>query len=115
MPFLIIETRHRIPVCEGCAATAKAEYLSHCRVEANDQCGEPAETDGIPVVRMVRRVDPAELIRRKAEHFEVLLGLLKVHASAPDPTAPNLAFWRTRAKLAIAAAEAILAGEPDPA
>jgi hypothetical protein len=50
-----------------------------------------------------------ELIQRKADHFEVLLGLLKVFAHAPD--AP---FWRQRLNAAITKAEAILAGQPDP-
>jgi hypothetical protein len=50
-----------------------------------------------------------ETIHRKADHFETLLGILKLLAHAPD--AP---FWRQRADAAILKAEAILAGAPDP-
>ncbi|WP_348265977.1 hypothetical protein [Aliihoeflea sp. 2WW] len=52
-------------------------------------------------------------MRRKAQHFEVLLGLLKMFAAA-DPAAPELALWRRRAVSAIAKAEAIMAGARDP-
>lgn len=55
-----------------------------------------------------------ESLQRKAEHFEVLLGLLKIfaHASEGDP-ADDLTS-RRRADAAIAKAEAILAGARDP-
>ena len=56
-----------------------------------------------------------EMIQRKADHFEALLGILKILAHAPDVTAPDAPFWRPRADAAIAKAEAILAGAPDPA
>ena len=49
-----------------------------------------------------------EMLQRKADHYETLLGILKVLAHTPE--AP---FWRERADAAIANAEAILAGAPD--
>jgi hypothetical protein len=55
-----------------------------------------------------------EQIQRKASHFEVLLGLLKVFAHAPDARPPDEPLWRQRLDAAIAKAEAILAGAPDP-
>jgi hypothetical protein len=55
-----------------------------------------------------------EQIQRKAGHFEVLIGLLKVFAHAPDAGPPDGPFWRERLDGAIAKAEAILADEPDP-
>ena len=55
-----------------------------------------------------------EQIQRKAGHFEVLLGLLKVFAHAPDAEPSDGPFWRQRLDGAITKAEAILAGEPDP-
>ena len=48
-----------------------------------------------------------EMLQRKADHYETLLGILKFLAPAPE--AP---FWRERADAAIAKAEAILAGAP---
>jgi hypothetical protein len=55
-----------------------------------------------------------EALRRKAEHFEVLLGLLKVFALPTDGDPTDEPFWRQRAYAAIAKAEAILAGARDP-
>jgi hypothetical protein len=55
-----------------------------------------------------------EQIQRKADHYEVLLGLLKVFAQAPDAGPPDGPFWRQRLDAVIAKAEVILAGEPDP-
>jgi hypothetical protein len=49
-----------------------------------------------------------EMLQRKADHYETLLGILKVLARTPE--AP---FWRERAEAAIAKSEAILAGAPD--
>lgn len=56
-----------------------------------------------------------EQVQRKAEHFEVLLGLLKVFAHVPENGSADVAAWRDRADAAIAKAEAILAGQDDPA
>jgi hypothetical protein len=55
-----------------------------------------------------------ELVRRKADQFELMLGMLKILAHADDLQAPDLPTWLPRARALIAKAEAILAGEPDP-
>lgn len=55
-----------------------------------------------------------ETLQRKAEHFEVLLGLLKVFALPSDCGLVDEPFWRQRAHAAIGKAEAILAGARDP-
>ena len=55
-----------------------------------------------------------EALRRKAEHFEVVLGLLKVFALPSDGGPTDEPFWRQRAYASIAKAEAILAGARDP-
>jgi hypothetical protein len=55
-----------------------------------------------------------ESLQRKAEHFEVVLRLLKVFALPHDGGLADEPFWRQRAHAAIAKAEAILAGAPDP-
>ena len=51
---------------------------------------------------------PSLRSQRKADHYETLLGILKVLAHAPE-----VPFWRERADTAIAKAGAILAGAPD--
>lgn len=50
----------------------------------------------------------------RAEHFEVLLGLLKIFAHAPEGDPADDLAWRHRAHAAIVKAEAILAGARDP-
>ncbi len=55
-----------------------------------------------------------EMLCRKAEHFEVLLGLLKILASDSEEAAQDIRYWRRRSAQAIAKAEAILAGARDP-
>ena len=51
-------------------------------------------------------------LQRKAEHFEILLGLLELFARPPDTGLDT--FWRRRRHAAIQKAEAILAGARDP-
>nr|WP_249794146.1 hypothetical protein [Bradyrhizobium sp. BRP56] len=55
-----------------------------------------------------------EQVQRKAGHFEVLLGLLKILTHLPEAGSVDVELWRRRADAAIAKAEAILAGEDDP-
>lgn len=52
--------------------------------------------------------------QRKIDHFETLLGVLKLLLQEESLTAAKLAFWRQRAEHAIAKAEAIMASAPDP-
>jgi hypothetical protein len=56
----------------------------------------------------------SEAIRRKADHFETLLGALKILAHVENLSAPDLPYWLPKARAAIAKAEAILASAPDP-
>jgi hypothetical protein len=51
----------------------------------------------------------SEAIRRKADHFETLLGVLKILAHVENLSAPDLPYWLPKARAAIAKAEAILA------
>ncbi len=55
-----------------------------------------------------------ETLHRRAEHFETLLGILKILAHQPDGRTDR-AYWRDGAEAAIAKADAILAGLADPA
>ncbi len=82
-------------------------YISGIWRGANAACEAPA-------VRVPSQFGQSQ--QRKADHFEALLGMLKVllNAAGPDLTPAKLAFWGRRAERAIAKAEAILAGDPDP-
>jgi len=55
-----------------------------------------------------------EDVQRKADHFETLLGVLKVLAHSAKGEPSDSPFWRQRADAAIAKAKAILAGACDP-
>jgi hypothetical protein len=56
-----------------------------------------------------------ETLQRKADHFEAVLGMLKVLAQAAETGSREVQLWRRHATAAIAKAEAILAHGPDPA
>lgn len=130
MPSFTIETTYRIPIYRQRSYQADT-LVEACRlaIEDDDWDGqkEDYETAGETYVSGVWSGEVAaysvpllpipshfgETIQRKAEHFEVLLGLLKIfRAAEADPT-QDLA-WRRRADAAIAKAEAILAGARDP-
>ena len=132
MPLFTIERTYRLPVFRQ--RTYDAETLDHaCRlaVADDDWSGEKADVEASGdtfVTGVWPGADAAyqgsaapipsqfrEAIQRKADHFEALLGILKVLAHAPAVTSPDAAFWRPRAEAAVAKAEAILAGAPDPA
>lgn len=55
-----------------------------------------------------------EIIQRKAAHFEVLFGLLKIVVADQTAERRTDAYWLARANAAVAKAEAILAGARDP-
>lgn len=131
MPIFTIEATYRIPIYRQ--RSYEADTLAEaCRlaIEDDDWEGqkEDYETAGETYVTGAWAGDvspysvPAlavpshfgESVQRKAEHFEVLLGLLKVFAHAPDGDLPDHPAWRQRADAAIAKAEAILAGARDP-
>jgi hypothetical protein len=126
MPRFTIETTYRLPVYRQ--RTYEAETLeAACRLAANDDdwseqkedyesSGETYVTGAWPGEDTAYRVGAltvpsrfGEMLQRKADHFEILLGILKLLAHAPDAS-----FRRQRADAAIAKADAILAGAPDP-
>ncbi|MBX9841312.1 MAG: hypothetical protein K2Z80_05840 [Xanthobacteraceae bacterium] len=55
-----------------------------------------------------------EAIQRKAAHFEVLFGLLKIVVADQVAQRQTDAYWLARASAAVAKADAILAGARDP-
>lgn len=131
MPIFTIESTYRIPIYRQRRYEADA-LAEACRlaIEDDDWEGqkEDCETAGETYVTGAWAGDvspysvPAlavpshfgESVQRKAEHFEVLLGLLKVFAHPPEGALTDEASWRQRAQAAIAKAEAILAGARDP-
>jgi hypothetical protein len=131
MPAFTIETTYRLPVYRQ--RSYEAENLdAACALAIADEGWDDEKSDvetsgdtyvtgaweGRDAAHRGRALGiPSqfgEQIQRKADHYEVLLGLLKVFAQAPDAGPPDGPFWRQRLDAAIARAEAILAGEPDP-
>jgi len=131
MPIFTIEATYRIPIYRQ--RRYEADTLAEaCRLAIEDDDWEGQKEDyeaagetyvtgawagdvspySVPALAVSSHF--GESVQRKAEHFEVLLGLLKIfaHASEGDPV-DELA-WRDRAHAAIAKAEAILAGARDP-
>lgn len=130
MPIFTIETAHDVPVYR--LRSYEADTVSQaCRLAVEDcdwsirkiSHDTPGETfvsgvwEGTRAPHSARNLpipsQYGEIMRRKAQHFEVLLGLLKMFAAA-DPAAPELALWRRRAVSAIAKAEAIMASAREP-
>ncbi len=131
MPFFTIEATYHIPVYRQ--RTYEADTVDQaCRraIEDDDwsdqkedfeSSGETYVTGAWPGSDSAYRVTAllvptqfGETVQRKADHFETLLGILKVLALAPDGAASDPPFCRQRADAAIAKAEAIIAAARDP-
>ncbi len=132
MPSFTIETTYHLPVYRQ--RTYDAETIDQaCRLAIADEGWSDEKSDvessgdtyvtGIWFGTDAAYHGPAapipshfqETMQRKADHFETLLGILKLLAHTPDATTAEAPFWRSRAEAAIAKAEAILASAPDPA
>ena len=129
MPIFTIETTHRLPVYRQRSYDA-ASLAEACRLAVADDDWDNEKQDyesagetyvtGIwegpdTAYKGATALVPShyrETVQRKADHFEVLLGLVKVLCG--DDEALDRAYWRERALPAIAKAEAILAGARDP-
>ncbi len=131
MPDFTIETTYPLPVFRH--RTYAADTLeAACRAAIDDDSWEIAEKDfdssgpvhvtGIwdgthaayagPPLQIPQQFD--EPVQRRARHFEILLGLLKMLLNDISSARPPLSDWLARSAWAIARGEAILAGEPDP-
>lgn len=130
MPLFTIESTYRLPVYRHRSYEA-ASLTEACRLAIEDDDWESAKRDyesagetyltGAWVgadgayrghaLRVPTHFD--ETVQRKAVHFEVLLGLVKMLSGVGD--AKQSACWAGRATSAVAKAEAILAGTRDPA
>jgi hypothetical protein len=129
MPLFTIESTYRLPVYRHRTYEA-ASLAEACRLAIEDDDWENETRDyesagethvtgawegrdcaySGPSLLVPSHFD--ETVQPKADHFEVLLGLVKVLGSAHD--AASRAYWGDRAALAVAKAEAILAGARDP-
>jgi hypothetical protein len=131
VPTFTIETTYHLPIYRH--RTYEADTLDEaCRlaIEDDDWSDEKSDVDnsGETYVSGVwQGADAAyrgralpipsqfsEATRRKADHFETLLGVLKILAHVENLGAPDLPYWRPKAQAAIAKAEAILSSAPDP-
>ncbi|MBY5848043.1 hypothetical protein E0H46_37815 [Rhizobium leguminosarum bv. viciae] len=131
MPDFTIETTYHLPVFRH--RTYQADTLdAACRAAIEDDSWDIAEKDfdssgpiyvtGIwegahaayagPPVQIPPQFD--EPVRRRARHFEILLGLLKILFDDVRAARPPSLDWLARSAWAIARGEAILAGDPDP-
>jgi hypothetical protein len=129
MPIFTIETTYRLPVYRQ--RSYGAESLDEvCRLAVEDDARDNEKRDyesagetyvtGVWEGRDTAYSGPSvpvpshcrETVQRKADHFEVLLGLVKVLSGAAE--ASDRSYWQDRAVSAIAKAEAILAGVRDP-
>ncbi|MGO3931356.1 hypothetical protein [Rhodopseudomonas pseudopalustris] len=128
MPIFTIETTYRLPVYRQRSYEA-ADLAAACRLAVEDDDWDGAKHDhetvgetyvtGVWEGRDAAYSGPSapvpshyrETVQRKADHFEVLLGLVKVLSGAE---ASDRAYWQDRAVSAIAKAEAILVGARDP-
>ncbi|MBY5523546.1 hypothetical protein HFO60_27345 [Rhizobium leguminosarum] len=131
MPDFIIETTYHLPVFRR--RTYEAGTLDEaCRAAIDDDSWDIAEEDfdssgaihitGIwdgahaayagPPIQIPQLFD--EPVQRRARHFEILLGLLKILFDDVRAARPPSFDWLDRSVWAIARGEAILAGDPDP-
>lgn len=131
MPDFTIETTYHLPVFRH--RTYAADTLDEaCRTAVADDNWDIAEEDfdssgaihvtGIwdgahaayagPPVQIPPQFD--EPVQRRARHFEILLGLLKIFSDDAHAARPPSLDWLARSAREIARGEAILGNAPDP-
>lgn len=131
MPTYTVETTYRVPVyrqrtyeaaapAEACRQAIEDDDWSNDKLDY-EAAGETYVT-GIwlgadaaysgETVPVPSHFD--ETIQRKATHFEVMFGLLKIVVADQIARRPTDAYWLARANATVAKAEAILAGARDP-
>jgi hypothetical protein len=131
MPTYTVETTYRVPVyrqrtyeaatpAEACRRAIEDDDWSNDKLDY-EAAGETYVTgiwigadaaysgEAVPVPSHFD-----ETIQRKAAHFEVLFGLLKIVVADQISQRGTDAYWLARANAAVAKAEAILAGARDP-
>jgi hypothetical protein len=131
MPAYTIETTYRVPVYRQRTYHA-ATPAEACRqaIDDDDWSGDKLDYESAGetyVTGIWLGADAAysgaavavpshfdETMRRKAAHFEVLFGLLKIVIADQIAERQTDAYWLARANAAVAKAEAILADARDP-
>lgn len=131
MPAYTVETTYRVPVyrqrtydaatsAEACRQAIEDDDWSNDKLDY-EAAGETYVTGiwlGTDAAYSGKTVPiPShfdETIQRKAAHFEVLFGLLKIVVADQAAQRPTDAYWLARATAAIAKAEAIIEGARDP-
>ena len=132
MPRYTIETvrhliarRHRTyraaTVAEACRQAVEDKDWSAETLD-REHAGEPFVAGIWKVADVASSCPPipipshyGETIHRQARHFEILLGLLKMLLADIRAGRPSSGQWIKRTTLAVAQAEAIMAGARDPA
>lgn len=131
MPDYTIETTYHLPVfrhrtyrADTCDAACRAAVEDNDWDDARHDYETAGETHvtGIwqgtdaayraPAITI--RPEFKETVQSKAVHFEILLGVLKIILADIRSDRPTASDWVARASCAVARAEAILAGAPDP-
>jgi hypothetical protein len=131
MPAYTIETTYRVPVyrqrtydaatpAEACRQAIEDDDWSNDKLDY--ECAGETYVTGIwlgadaaysgATVSIPSHFD--ETIQRKAAHFEVLFGLLKIVVADQIAERRTDTYWLARANAAVAKAKAILVGARDP-
>jgi hypothetical protein len=131
MTKFTVETTYRIPVYrqriyqaptldQACRLAVEDDDWSEQK-EDYESAGETYVSAAWPGKDSADRVSPlsipsefGEKLQRQADHFETVLGILKILTHTPGGDGADPTYWRERADAAIAKAEAILAGASDP-
>ncbi|CAN7700961.1 hypothetical protein [Neorhizobium sp. LjRoot104] len=131
MPAFTIETTYHLPVFRH-RTYAAATLEAACRAAVDDDNWDLAEKDfdssgeihitGVwegshsaytePSASVPSQFD--EAVQRRARHFEILLGLLKIFFDDAHAARPPSLDWLARSAWEIARGEAILGNAPDP-
>lgn len=131
MPHFTIETTYQLPVFRHRTYEADT-FADACRLAIEDEDWSEQEEDydcaretyvtgawsgevrPYSVANLSIPAHFGDTLQRKADHLEVLLGILKVLAPTSEGGSADAQLWRRRADAAIAKAEAIIAGARDP-
>jgi len=120
MPTYTVETTYRVPVYrqrtyhaatpgEACRQAIDDDDWSNDKLDYEAAADAAYSGQTVPVPSHFD-----ETIQRKAAHFEVLFGFLKIVIADQVGQRRTDAYWLARATAAIAKAEAILDGARDP-
>lgn len=131
MPDFTIESTYHLPVFRH--RTYAADTLgAACRAAVDDDNWDLAEKDydssgEVHITGVLEGADSAyngpsvpvpsqfdEAVQRRARHFEILLGLLKIFFDDAQAARPPSLDWLARSAWEIARGEAILGNAPDP-